>query len=159
LALEMARPARRARRAYSRTKRSKAKTLVCAQTNTTGTTQANEKLFGATYPCTVAGMRWEVTIQNLTGSLQNVMWAVYILREGNTHPPLSTTLIMAPEQNCIAWGVTILGTANNGESNVMWTDKTKSMRKLQGGDQVFWSVKSTGGDVAFVAAFQFFTLV
>lgn len=157
----MARPSRRSRRSFARTKRSKNKTLIGGQFTTNANTLNSSTLYTAVYPCTMAGMRWDMDFVRASIVSENNIqgqWAIYILKEGNVALELSPTTIMQPEQNVIAWGVMSLGTIDSGVSKKSYMDKTKSMRKLQGGDKIMLAIKTVEA-VSCVWGVQFFTLV
>ena len=63
-----------------------------------------------------------------------------------------------PEQNVIAWGVGNIqdADAGTGPAQQMWEGSTKSMRKLQGGDQLVFAYLSVDQAAIFTGAIQFF---
>jgi len=108
------------------------------------TTQNNTSLITATFPCTITGIRWSFTFLALAGENSGA-WAIIRVKDGLTPGTMSFTSgsdLFDPEQECIAfgrWAVndTIAPSIQLVEGN------TKSMRKLMGGDQIYFIVNGT----------------
>lgn len=128
-------------------------------------TQQATTIIQATFPCTITGLRWMITVENRT-AVQGVSfgWAIVIDREGLTVNTLSVpgngTDYYTPEGNILAWGTGKLA-ANNasaGEIIVRNEGTTKTMRKLQQGDVLAVLCRSNEAtpSVNFTGTIQFF---
>ncbi len=128
------------------------KTLAAAQLNST--------LFTATFPCTIVGLRWNISIQSAHDASDNIVWCVQIVKEGVTTPTLATSdaaTFVTPEANVMTYGVHELGDVANGQMEITDEGHTKSMRKMQGGDKLIFSAKcAQAGNVALLGVVQFF---
>lgn len=173
----MARTSTIKRRRYAKTKRSKSKFVNAIHTVVqVKSEQSNVSIYTATYPCTIAGLRWcfglcPYDLSSTSGS--NFIWAIYVVEQGDTPKSLNLgSLNVTPaseafkgEATVIAWGSGIV----IGNNIVNFDSSTKSMRKLQGGDQLMLSMKyntangeAAPEDIAGVimqGAIQYFTLV
>lgn len=103
------------------------------------------------YPNTIAGLRWEVSLMNLSADdmthIREVFWFIAIYREGNVPQPATYTALglVKPEANVITWGTGISGVGN--ERSLTWSGSTKSMRKMQTGDEIYFVIMAPGGTV------------
>lgn len=100
---------------------------------------ASTTMYTATYPCTVTGLRWDVSaINKLTTGNIDVAWAVVILRDGYSANSLglATGEFYTPEGDVLCYGRALLADidASAGNINRHWEGHTKTMRKLQAGD-------------------------
>lgn len=163
------------RRRFAKTKRSKNKYIKSGlEHNDKSTDVINRSLFTATFPCTLAGLRWDINVSQYTAestAVGHIVWALYVLEDGDVYKPLSAgTYNAAPvdmvkgEQAVIAWGK---GTYTSYQNDISDTS-TKSMRKLQQGDQLVLSMAygtmdpgsgTDGGGLSCSYGVQFFTLV
>ncbi len=113
------------------------KNLISILLSALDATQQTVTLVTATFPCTIVGLRWNMShIQSASTGICDFAWAIVILRDGLTQPTLSTTsgsTFYNPEQDVMAFGVSTID--NNVQSN-QWEGSTKTMRKMMGGDKL-----------------------
>ncbi len=124
-------------------------------------TQVTTTLFTATFPCTIAGLRWNISALADGGSANSsIAWAIVKVTEGNTVNTLAVSdapTLYAPEQECIVWGVALPHAANLGGNSEFWSGTTKVMRKMQGGDTlVFIALSEATNTCELRGAIQFF---
>ncbi len=117
-------------------------------------------LVTATFPCTVVGLRWDISAACDAGTaLGKVAWAIIILKDGETVNNLGTSdagTLYNPEQNVMTWGNSILTGADQATIE-RWTGDTKTMRKLMGGDKLMFLVVGEATNTAEVrGTIQFF---
>jgi len=120
-------------------------------------------LYTATFPCTVTGIRYDETINIAAGNTRGVTMIV-IVRDGLALPAslgvgTALTPLFTPEQNILVartWGA--LKGAADQVAQTLIKGKTKTMRKLMGGDKLYLLHQGcTGaGDVGFNTIVQFF---
>lgn len=115
--------------------------IMVAKTVTT--TQASTNLVTATFPCTVTGLRWDLTYRQsaANSSATSVVWAVVRVKDGLSASTMSTSDgsdLYAPEQEVLTYGTSTFppGTSGAGAITYHWSDSTKTMRKLMGGDKI-----------------------
>jgi len=126
----------------------------------TDATQVSTTLLTATFPCTVVGLRWDITVLTDAGTGRGVYsWVIVIVRDGVTASQMSHTdggTIYAPEQDVMAFGKgvnQITGLTDGHQYN----GSTKTMRKLMGGDKLLFLAKGEATDTqSFVGGIQFF---
>jgi len=126
----------------------------------TDATQVSTTLLTATFPCTVVGLRWDLTVLTDAGTGRGVYsWVIVIVRDGVTASQMSHTdgaTIYAPEQDVMAFGKgvnQITGLTDGHQYN----GSTKTMRKLMGGDKLQFLAKGEATDTqSFVGGIQFF---
>jgi len=115
------------------------KKLINVSHITTVATQ-DTVLTTATFPCTITGLRWEISTIGGAAGLSNTRWAIVIVRDGVTHGNIASSDasdFYTPEQDVMAFGSAFIqDTDLNGQSVHHWGGTTKSMRKLMGGDQI-----------------------
>ena len=128
---------KRARTVEFKTKRPIDKKLVSIDKVGITTTQVSTDLLTATFPCTITGLRWDLSIIHDigTGSCKGD-WAIVVAREGIAPDTLvsadgSTTY--NPEQDVLTFGTVKFRTSSN---TIHAVGSTKSMRKLMGGDKL-----------------------
>ncbi len=118
------------------------KALIVITKDGIDATQVQTILFTATFPCTMVGLRWELSAVQAAGTgFCKGVWAIIIARQGITVNNMVQTdgsTLFAPEQDVITWGS--WGIDNNVETTVRIGD-TKSMRKLMGGDRLIFIMK------------------
>lgn len=148
------------------------KQIINVTTAAFGQTQAITTIRpGATFPGTITGIRWRLQLQTnaVAANADTVLvtWVLVRLRDGVVASTISQTnasTMYAPEQDVIVCG-TIGGKlpldsiAPEGW-NQSWFDEgtTKTMRKLQNGDQIVLIYKSSNTPVNHFLAgfFEFF---
>ena len=121
-------------------------------------TQVDTTLITATFPCTIVGLRWSLSVfqDGGTGDARGV-WAVVIVRDGNATGSMATTDggdFYTPEQDVLAFGHS---SVDNNVQTMQFEGTTKTMRKLLGGDKLVFSCKAQATNTsAFEGIFQFF---
>ncbi len=139
--ISMFNPAQQQRvfRTGGRAKRPVDKAIVNITKATIGASQVNTDLFTTTFPCTIVGLRWHITMLQDAGTGATFLnWAIIILRDGLTADTLSTSdgsTLYNPEQDVMTFGVMQIDNNTTTVSNV---GETKTMRKMQGGDKLVW---------------------
>ncbi len=100
-------------------------------------TDVTTVLLTTTFPCTIVGLRWDLTIfQDAGTGTAQFWWALVINRDGNTVGTLGVSdaaQFFEPEQNCLVFGV---GSVDNNVEAVPFRGSTKTMRKMMGGDRL-----------------------
>lgn len=103
--------------------------LAAAQLTTT--------LVTVTFPCTIVGLRWDITTIATAGTAApKFHWAIVKVQDGNTVKTLGTGnggTLYAPEQNVMAFGATVVAPSDQAGS-MRYEGSTKTMRKMMGGD-------------------------
>ena len=103
------------------------------------TVQAQTILYTATFPATIVGLRWDLSMfQDAGTSAVAISWAIVIVREGLQADNLNFSdgsTIYNPEQNLLVFGTTVI--QNQLETKHI-TGSTKTMRKFMGGDQLMF---------------------
>lgn len=104
--------------------------------------QVSTTLMTATFPCTLVGLRWNLTgLQAHSTNNTLISWAIVIVRDGQA---VSTQSISnggdfyTPEQDVLTYGIKYVSDLDAADSPVIqdWEGHTKTMRKLMGGDTV-----------------------
>ncbi len=139
------------------------KKLIVVNKSPQSTTQLATVLITATFPCTISGLRWSLTFNNIIATSDtNVRWAIVRVRDGVT---VSTTAVSdagdfyTPEQEVMAFGITHLGDSDGtvGPMIVNMEGNTKTMRKLMGGDTLqFIATAGAVNSVDILGIVQFF---
>lgn len=119
--------------------------------------QVSTTLVTSTYPCTITGIRWNLSASNHSAaSVHNVFWALILVKDGNIVSTMSTSdaaSFYEPEQNVLAFGVSDIGVLDQ----VTWNDKTKTMRKVMAGDQVqLIAISDSAANTRLKGVVQFF---
>lgn len=119
-----------------------------ASATTTG--GAAVALFGGvtSFPGTWSGFRWNVNVLG-TGA-DHIQWVICKVRDGlapnninqYTITPATVNTMQAPEVDVIAWGALSCTAAM---PNMMQEGSTKSMRKMNKGDQIMFLYRSLAG--------------
>lgn len=114
--------------------------LIAAQ----GATQTNISLITATFPATITGIRWSLRFFcPAAGGANYGGWAIVRVKDGlapNTMSFTNAATFLEPEQEVIAFGRWAVTDVDNGAGPAIDTFEgtTKSMRKLMGGDQIYF---------------------
>ncbi len=125
-------------------------------------TQQNTVLTTTTFPCTITGLRWVVSAAASAGTaLSNVVWAIVVVHDLASTQNLQTgdgNELYSPEKQCLVWGRSVL--SPNDQSSVYHVEgSTKTMRKFQGGDRLFFvAVAEVTNTVELHAIVQFFCM-
>ncbi len=113
------------------------KLIIVVNKDTIAGSQVQTILTTATFPCTVVGLRWQITAAQDGGTTACIgEWAIIILRDGQTAGTLVLSdqgTMFQPEQDVLTWGMWNID--NNTQTKMMEGD-TKTMRKLLGGDRL-----------------------
>ncbi len=121
------------------TKRPIDKSLVAILKAGVNATQQTTVLLTTTFPCTVVGLRWELSYEQDAGTgLCAFAWAIVVVRDGVTVDNLVTSdagSFFNPEENCLVFGS---GTIDNNTQTKQFSGSTKTMRKMQGGDTLVY---------------------
>ncbi len=123
--------------------------------------QVSTTLITATFPCTITGLRWDLTFiaDGGTGDA-GYIWAIVKVTEGDSANTLSGgdgATLYAPEQNVLVWGKGSNPGADTIGAPVHYNGTTKIMRKLLGGDQLLWiGVGEATNTTEVSGAVQFF---
>ncbi len=117
------------------------KLLVNVNHQGTDATQVTTTLTTATFPCTIVGLRWDMTILPSAGTVfGSYAWAIVILRDGVTVSTMAISdgaTLYAPEQDVMAFGRGV-STASALGMLSKYMGSTKTMRKLMGGDKLLF---------------------
>ena len=143
-----------------RRKRPIDKNLIFVRKAAVDATQVAEVLLTATFPCTITGLRWGMSVLQAAGTSQcEGSWAIVVEREGNVVDTLAitdSTSFYDPEQNVLAFGVWLI--ENNSETK-QFEGSTKTMRKMQTGDTLQLLVKGVATETSTIrGVIQFFCM-
>lgn len=113
---------------------------------TVSNAQQITSLITSTFPGTITGIRWSILFVG-GASLNSGAWAIVRSKDGVAPSTMTLALgtLYQPEQEVIAfgrWGVEAI-TNSCGPAIMLIEGSTKSMRKLMGGDQIYFIC--TGG--------------
>ncbi len=123
--------------------------------------QVSTTLITATFPCTITGLRWDLSAVTEAGTAPALwIWAIVKVTQGDTANSLSATdgaTLYAPEQNCLVWGSRVVAPEDTIGAAESYNGTTKIMRKLLGGDQLlFITVGEATNTIECSGAIQFF---
>ncbi len=111
--------------------------VIVSQTGLDGTQQATI-LTTVTFPCTIVGLRWDISSATAAGTnIASLGWAIVKVSQGDTVNTLATgdgSTLYAPEQNVMTWGVGLNIPEDTIGHGLVWIGETKTMRKMMGGD-------------------------
>ncbi len=127
-------------------------------------TQSSTTLVTATFPCTIVGLRWDLTFASGAGTGNaSFGWAIVLNKDGLTEDTLATSdraTYYNPEENLIVYGRGTNCPFDKGGSTTRYDGSTKSMRKLQGGDKLmFITIGEATNTTEVQGAIQFFCKV
>lgn len=136
------------------------KSIIAISKDGIDSTQVSTTLATVTFPCTITGLRWDLSFFSDSGTtINHVAWAIVVVRDGNT---LSTITISDggnlhdPEQNVLTWGFCTCAKFEVTKP-VVYRGDTKTMRKMMGGDTLKLAILHSGTDTAGVrGGIQFF---
>ncbi len=158
----MAQRRKRARTQVARARRPIDKDLITIRKTITASQQVTT-LKTTTFPCTVVGIRWELTASSIIATTPvEVIWAIVLVKDGNSANTMATTdagTFYSPEQNVLAFGVAQMPDVDIGGGPIVhtWSGNTKTMRKLIGGDLLQLIVDGTqAAQGTFLGIIQFF---
>ena len=126
------------------------KNLINIALATVTNTQIQTTLKTTTFPCTVTGVRWEISViaGAATTNPSLCAWAIVKLRDGNTANGLGGSDgadFYAPEQDVIVWGKKHIAPDDTHGGPSHFGGTTKIMRKMMGGDVLAFIVVGTSG--------------
>ena len=136
------------------------KELVVISKNGVNATQVSTTLVTATFPCTIVGLRWDMSMLVDAGTGPGAYsWAIVILRDGVTISQMSQidgAALYAPEQDVMSYGMGIMQQVDIGSGHY-YSGNTKTMRKLMGGDKLMFIYKGEATNTtACKGTIQFF---
>lgn len=139
------------RRFTSRSKRPIDKNIVAFSISLANATQGEVIIWppgggGAIFPGTITGIRWNVNVKSTTSATVRFAWAIVRVREGQNpsglNIPGASGILYKPEQDVIVIGHEMTHIENNttgvGWNNYKIEGTTKSMRKIQNGDRIYF---------------------
>ena len=114
------------------------KLMVCiAAVNLVGT-QLSTTLTTVTFPCTIVGLRWDLSSLTTAGTAPaTYAWAIVKVSDGNSANALAFSngaTLYQPEQNVMAFGVGMNTPEDTIGGPLRWVGSTKTMRKMMAGD-------------------------
>ncbi len=126
------------------------KRLIFISKSVTGVTQVATNLLTVTIPCTITGLRWNISVLNqLSTSSIDCHWAIVVIRDGLAASIMAFSdgaEFYTPEANVLAFGTVILSKVDTvGSRNHLFEGVTKTMRKMMGGDVLEFIVTSSNG--------------
>ena len=133
---------------------------VVNQTSTTSVTTTVLKT--TTFPCTIVGLRWNMSSTSITANNTLLQWAIVLVQDGdsvNTPASSDGADFYTPEQNVLAFGVSRLMANNATGGNISWNweGSTKTMRKMKQGDVLnFITLSDTANSISLDGIVQFF---
>ncbi len=153
-----ARPLKRARTSGVRVQRPIDKQLKNVLKTVVAGTQVETVLETATFPGTIVGLRWVLSFAQDGGTgLTQGRWAIVNVKDGLAASSMSKTDagdFYTPEEQVLAFGLWAID--NNNETKIV-EGTTKTMRKLQRGDQLlFVALGEATETVSIDGIIQFF---
>lgn len=142
------------------------KYLIFSDLSMAASTQTGTLLYTATYPCTLAGLRWDGVFLNTSATGDTVAtWAITIERDNvatSTMAQSDAASFYQPEQDVMTFGV-LVGTDRDGGTGPGYMKiggNVKTKRKLQVGDEVRLICKPTTAQTCVMKTIvQFFLMV
>ena len=137
------------------------KLLIVLKKQSVDATQVSTILTTVTFPCTIVGLRWDISASTSAGTGPGeIEWAIVKVTDGDSANTLSFTdgaTLYAPEQAVMTWGVGNMPPFDKSANPINWRGDTKTMRKMMGGDQLIFIVRGEATNVADIrGAVQFF---
>jgi len=152
---------KRRRTQTGRAKRPIDKSLIVLNASASST-QLDNTLLTAVFPCTVMGLRWSFSVIGNATDSPAYFWAIVLVRDGFTASTLSTTdggSFYEPEQDVMAFGASSIRDADSGFSPtvIQFENQSKAMRKLMVGDSIHFIARTTTAtNTAADGVIQFF---
>lgn len=126
---------RRFPRGAPRARRPIAKELIAVNKDGVAGSQVATTLKTATFPCTVVGLRWDLTLYQDAGTgTASGRWAIILIDDGDSANTLGVTdagTFYQPENHVMAYGFFSI---DNNTRPLSIMGSTKTMRKMQDGD-------------------------
>ncbi len=137
------------------------KLLIVLKKLSVDATQVTTILTTVTFPCTIVGLRWDISASTSAGTGPGeIEWAIVKVTDGDSANTMSFTdgsTLYAPEQAVMTWGVGNMPPFDKSANPINWRGDTKTMRKMMGGDQLIFIVRGEATNVADIrGAVQFF---
>lgn len=137
------------------------KLLVIVTKSGVDGTQVSTTLTTVTFPCTIVGLRWDISAVTTAGTNPATMqWAIVKVSEGNSANTIATgdgNTLYAPEQDVMTWGVGVNTPEDTIGHPLVWQGDTKTMRKMMGGDQLLFIARGEATNVQEIrGCIQFF---
>lgn len=140
------------------------KSLITIYKTISDATQVNTTLATITYPGTITGLRWDLSVfqSDTAASDCRAIWAIVVCREGQSASTLAlgdAATTYSPEDQLLTFGTVGIGYETAQYQNPQYySGSTKTMRKLQGGDTVLFIMKTSGADADLnvMGVIQFF---
>lgn len=127
------------------------KTVAMAQVNTV--------LLTVTFPCTLVGLRWDITCVNGAAVVDTIFWGIVIVRDGLLIGSLALSDagdFYTPEKQMMTFGIGSF-LANTAGTKYEANGATKTMRKMMGGDQLVFTANGEVDSSKFLrGVIQFF---
>ena len=123
-------------------------------------TQVSTTLLTATFPCTIVGLRWDLSFITDAGAAPGqYAGCIVIIRDGITASALALgdgSTLYAPEQDVMSYFSGVNQQTDIG-SGAHYNGSTKTMRKLMGGDKLIFIAKGQATNTTTIAGtIQFF---
>ncbi len=135
--------------------------IFVSQTATTSNVATTLKT--ATFPCTIVGVRWSMSMSNNVSTGDTIVnWIIVLVHDGNSANTISQSNgadMYTPENDVMAFGTTILSDSDIGAGNRTHNFKgmTKTMRKMRQGDLLQFITLASAANSAIVrGVVQFF---
>ncbi len=124
-------------------------------------TQETVTLSTVAFPCTLTGVRTDITTRQNAGTTPGTYgWVLVVVPDGTTISQIAFTngsSVYQPEQNVLMWGRGVGNRASEDNPHTIYRDVTKTMRKLKVGDKFVFAVKGEATNTSdFDGAVQFF---
>lgn len=136
------------------------KALINVDKSAVAAAQVNTTLVTVTFPCTIVGLRWDLSFTQDAGAGNGQYAAAIVVdREGQTANTLSLTdgsTLYQPEQDVMSYfsGENAPAAVGNGRHYV---GSTKTMRKMMGGDRLQFIILGVATNTTSVhGTIQFF---
>lgn len=94
---------------------------VRVQYNTTNSQSSTTLLSSLTFPCTLAQLGWDFSLQNTGASFISMLWFIVYVQEGNSASTINLTsgnTAYQPEQNVLAYGSYGAVSSSSGSATV-----------------------------------------
>jgi len=136
------------------------KQLIVLNEAMVAATTVSRILITSTFPGTITGIRWSFNITNTGGAINNIQWAIIRYKAGVNVTALSIaggTALFPQESEVLTFGsATLVDTASVSGPRIMhFEGETKTMRKLQNGDNISFQAMPTAAGGIF-GCVQFF---
>ncbi len=125
---------------FARARRNTNKEIIAVFDNFQDSTPSQLELNLCTFPYTLTGLRWSLSVAQDAGTGTAVFnWAIVIVPDGETADSMVRTTgatFYRPEKNCLVFGN---GMIENNTETKDFTGTTKTMRKMMTGDSLVFT--------------------